>query len=44
MDKSIPFELSLPSKELNKRVKNLNNNKNIKVYQSANKLFKDLGI
>lgn len=44
MEKAIPFELSLPSDELEERVKNLKLNKNTKVYNTANELFKDLGI
>jgi DNA-damage-inducible protein J len=44
MEKAIPFELSLPSKELEKRVANLDKNKNIEIYNSANELFEDLGI
>ena len=44
MEKGIPFELSLPSKELEKRIANLENNNNAQVYASANKLFEDLGI
>jgi len=44
MEKSIPFNLSLPSKELEKRVANLKNNTNTQVYKTANELFEDLGI
>ena len=44
MEKSIPFDLSLPSKELENRIKNLNNNKNTQIYTSANELFEDLEI
>lgn len=44
MEKKIPFELSLPSDELNKRVENIKTDKNIKIYKSADKLFEDLGI
>ncbi|MBU0560652.1 MAG: type II toxin-antitoxin system RelB/DinJ family antitoxin [Bacteroidetes bacterium] len=44
MEKSIPFDLSLPSDELENRIKNLNTNKNTQIYTSANKLFEDLGI
>ena len=44
MEKGIPFDLSLPSKELNQRSVNLNKNKNIKIYNKSSELFKDLGI
>lgn len=44
MEKRIPFELSLPSDELNRRVENVKADKNTLVYESADKLFEDLGI
>ena len=44
MEKGIPFDLSLPSKELEKRITNLNANKNAQIYNTANELFEDLGI
>ena len=44
MEKAIPFDLSLPSEELEGRIINLNKNKNTKIYNTANELFKDLGI
>ena len=44
MEKSIPFDLSLPSDELEKRVMNLESNTNMQVYNTANELFEDLGI
>ncbi|HED37906.1 MAG TPA: type II toxin-antitoxin system RelB/DinJ family antitoxin [Ignavibacteria bacterium] len=44
MEKAIPFELSLPSEELEKRINNLGSNKNTQIYNSANELFEDLGI
>ncbi len=44
MEKSIPFELSVPSDELDKRVNNLKKNKNTKIYNTVNELFEDLGI
>ncbi|NLT49703.1 MAG: type II toxin-antitoxin system RelB/DinJ family antitoxin [Ignavibacteria bacterium] len=44
MEKGIPFDLSLPSEELEKRIENINSNKNTKIYNTANELFKDLGI
>jgi DNA-damage-inducible protein J len=44
MEKAIPFDLSLPSKELEGRVANLDANKNTQIYNTANELFEDLGI
>lgn len=44
MEKAIPFDLSLPSEELEKKIGYLKRNKNIKIYNSANELFEDLGI
>lgn len=44
MEKKFPFELSLPSGELEQRAKNIQNGENIEVYKSAEKLFEDLGI
>lgn len=44
MEKGIPFDLSLPSEELEKRIDNINSNKNTKIYNTANELFEDLGI
>jgi DNA-damage-inducible protein J len=44
MEKAIPFELSLPSKELLKRIDNLRKDKNTLIYETANELFEDLGI
>jgi len=44
MEKGIPFDLKLPSKELEKRIKNIENNKNIQTYETAKELFDDLGI
>lgn len=44
MEKRIPFDLSLPSDELNTRVENLKTDKNTQIYKSADKLFEDLGI
>jgi DNA-damage-inducible protein J len=44
MEKSIPFELSLPSEELQMRKTNLDKDKNTQVYKTSNELFKDLGI
>lgn len=44
MEKAIPFDLSLPSEELENRIDNLNQDKNTEIYASANELFEDLGI
>ena len=44
MEKAIPFDLSLPSKELGNRINKLKAEKNIQIYATANELFKDLGI
>ena len=44
MEKSIPFDLSVPSTELLKRDNNLRENKNVQIYKTANDLFEDLGI
>ncbi len=44
MEKAIPFELSIPSEELKKRIKNVETDKNTQVYESVNELFEDLGI
>ena len=44
MEKDIPFDLSLPSKELGNRINKLEAEKNIQIYTTANELFEDLGI
>ncbi len=44
MEKAIPFELSLPSKELETRKNNIEKDKNSEVYKTSNELFEDLGI
>ncbi|MGD8779414.1 MAG: type II toxin-antitoxin system RelB/DinJ family antitoxin [Ignavibacteria bacterium] len=44
MEKAIPFELSLPSEELEDRIDNLNANNNTQIYSTANELFEELGI
>ena len=44
MEKSIPFDLSLPTKELEMRISNIENSKNTEIYKTANELFEDLGI
>ena len=40
----IPFKLKLSSKELEKRINNLEKNKNIQTYSKSKELFDDLGI
>ena len=44
MEKSIPFDLSLPSDDLKERYNNLNKNTNTQIYSTANELFEDLGV
>ncbi len=44
MEKAIPFDLSLPSEELESRIENLKADNNTQIYNSANELFEDLGI
>jgi len=43
-EKSIPFDLRLPSQELEDRVKNIDNNINIQTYKTSDSLFEELGI
>jgi len=44
IEKGLPFELKLPSEEVEKRAKNLENNKDTTTYSSSKELFDDLGI
>lgn len=44
MEKKIPFDLSLPSDELELRAENIDNKKNTEIYETANELFEELGI
>lgn len=45
MEKRIPFELAIePSIELKKRVKNIEEKKNIESFKTSNELFDNLGI
>lgn len=44
MEKGIPFDLSIPTKELQKRTKNIEEDKNTQIYKTTNELFEDLGI
>ena len=41
-DKSLPFPLEIPSKELKSRIKNIKNDKNILKLDSIDELFMDL--
>jgi DNA-damage-inducible protein J len=43
MEKGIPFDLKVPSKELENRINNIENNKNVKTYETTKELFDDLG-
>ena len=44
LEKRIPFEIGLPSDELKNRIENIEQNKNVEEYDTAEDLFKDLGI
>jgi len=44
MEKGIPFDLTLPKKELKQRLQNIETDTNIQTYKTADALFKDLGI
>jgi DNA-damage-inducible protein J len=44
LEKRIPFDISLPSEELNKRIEHLENETNTKTYATSDELFKDIGI
>lgn len=44
MEKSIPFDLSLPSEELESRANHIDSGENTQIYATANELFEDLGI
>jgi len=44
MEKGIPFDLTLPSKELEGRLQNIETNTNTKTYKTTDALFEDLGI
>ena len=43
-EKTIPFDLTLPSQELEDRIKNIDNNINTQIYKTSDSLFEDLGI
>ena len=44
LEKGIPFNLKLPNEELENRIKNIEEDKNTKIYNSSKELFDDLGI
>jgi len=44
MERGIPFELKLPSKELEERITNIKKEENIQIYNSSKELFDDLGL
>ncbi len=44
IEKKIPFELALPSEDVKKRIENLENDINTETYNTAEDLFKKLGI
>ena len=44
MEKGIPFDLKLPSIDLEERIENIKSNKNIETYKTTDELFEDLGI
>lgn len=44
MEKKIPFDLSLPSDELVKRVENIKTGKNTQTFGGSDEAFKELGI
>lgn len=44
MEKGLPFKLSLPSIELEKRMTEMEKDTNTQIYNTANELFEDLGI
>jgi DNA-damage-inducible protein J len=44
MEKGIPFELKVPSEELEKRMENIENNKNVQTYNNSEEFFEDVGL
>ncbi len=44
MEQGIPFDLTLPSKELENRLENMETNTNTQTYKTTDALFEDLGI
>jgi len=44
IEKGIPFDLKLPSEELEKRIDNVEKDKNTQTYSNSKELFDELGI
>ncbi|MEA2029173.1 MAG: type II toxin-antitoxin system RelB/DinJ family antitoxin [Campylobacterota bacterium] len=44
MEKGIPFDLKLPSDELESRIENIKTDTNTQSYKTSEELFEDLGI
>ncbi len=44
LEKRIPFEIGIPSDELIERIHNVENDEDVEIYNTAEKLFKELGI
>jgi DNA-damage-inducible protein J len=44
LEKRIPFDISLPSEELSKRIDRLETNAETKTFNNTDNLFKELGI
>jgi len=44
MEQGIPFDLTLPSQELENRLENMETNTNTQTYKTTDALFEDLGI
>jgi DNA-damage-inducible protein J len=44
LEKKIPFEIGIPSEELTNRIRNIEHDKDIEIYEKAEELFKELGI
>jgi DNA-damage-inducible protein J len=44
IEKKIPFELALPSEDIKKRINNLEKDINTETYNTAEDLFRELGI
>ena len=44
LEKKIPFEVGIPSDKLIERIHNIENNEDVEIYNTAEELFKELGI
>ena len=44
LEKKIPFEVGIPSNKLMERMHNIDNNKDVEIYNTAEELFKELGL